>query len=175
MSADNRICILRVSDTRWAVWHGGQSDEYHCPPSEGVGRCQQFESEKEANAYAEKLLEDIGYVEYGIQYITAGEQKRALAAEINDLRAKLSTLKNTGSQASPLEDYKYRFFRLPADSDDLKDGVDITWDVAAVVDYLLATEQTHFNENPNHRREHVLIHVAGIANFELPNNGADDN
>jgi hypothetical protein len=95
MSADNRICILQISDNEWAVWHGSGSCEYYQPDPCGVSY---YHTEKEARASAFAWEKELGYVEYGVQMITPGEQKQALEDEIKYLREKLELLKKTGKQ-----------------------------------------------------------------------------
>jgi hypothetical protein len=97
MSADNRICILRLRESLWAVWDGNASTDYAEPP-EGTSL---FSSEMKAIDAAHKMArdtEDSGYLEYGIEAITVEEQESALKWVIEDAKQRLKSLKKVGYQ-----------------------------------------------------------------------------
>ena len=97
MSADNRICILRVGKFSWAVWHGSASCFYHEPGYSA----EHFHSEKLAMSRAlemAKEVEEHGYLEYGVQMITKEEQAEGLLQSIRYNEERLTRLMNTGEQ-----------------------------------------------------------------------------
>jgi len=100
MSADNRVCIMEwkgCGEPSWWVWQGSMSAGYHTPPS----NCDRFRTEQEAMDAAHKLatrIEEAGYLEYGTQHITVGEQAATLRAEIEWLSSRLANLDLHGDQ-----------------------------------------------------------------------------
>lgn len=99
MSADNRICIMQVSDYEWAVWHGSCSVDYHRPPESAI-----ICSADGANAHARQLESELSICEGGIQGISRSEERVALCEEIRDLAERLERLEKTGQQWKSLED-----------------------------------------------------------------------
>jgi hypothetical protein len=88
---------MRLRKDRWAVWDGSDSEEY----AEAPDSAKFFESEIKAIDAAHKMAEEIekhGYLEYGIQAITAEEQTSALLSVINDAKRRLRALKKLGYQ-----------------------------------------------------------------------------
>ncbi len=94
MSADNRICIMQHWSGEWAVWNGSGSDDYYEPPCHS----NFFDTEGEAENYARREADRISYLEYGIQHISADEQKTGLRYALKDLSDRLVRLSRTGSQ-----------------------------------------------------------------------------
>lgn len=92
---------MRNEHGEWAVWHGSASMDYYEPPAGS----EAYTSEEQAVEVARDYAAQIGYVEYGVQFIWVDEQKTALINAIHDLAERLARLQNTGTQwKSPNED-----------------------------------------------------------------------
>ncbi len=65
MSADNIICIQRRRDGRYWVWMDFASNDYLSPNRDA--NAHGFYHLMEAFEYAFKYVDDVGYVEYGVQ------------------------------------------------------------------------------------------------------------
>ena len=91
MSADNRICIMKCGEPDfpyWAVWHGSLSQDYYEHP----WNAEQFDNEQDMQQYADKLAEEIGFLEGGVTTISKEEQLQGLTDEIERLQYKLKIL-----------------------------------------------------------------------------------
>lgn len=71
MSADNIIYVKQEDDDKWVVWHDSASNEEPRPHDDDP----RFDDKSQALMAAAELLEDIGYVEYGIAMFDVPEEE----------------------------------------------------------------------------------------------------
>ena len=64
MSVDNVVCVKK-SGKKWAVWEDSASNDEYVPSK----RAKKYPSKSEAILAAHNLVEEIGYVEYGVNIL----------------------------------------------------------------------------------------------------------